>query len=280
MEDQLNNRPNASTKELASIITQANGPTSSWVSRWLGSLCTCLIPSQKKTKHSKSRFLENKLPDTQKKTLVLDLDETLVHSSFKPTPTCDIKLKITMQGTDYEVHVLVRPGVEDFLKEMSNYYEIVVFTASLGLYANPLLDTLDPEKYISARLFREHCVFKKGNYIKDLSKLGRNLSKTVIVDNSQVSFSLQPHNGIHITSWFNDKTDNQLSLLGNFLKALASVDSVPEVLKEIHKNNLEMVPLSIAEVATPTPKVAEVFPGERGGFNSPVNDPSRSFEFE
>ncbi len=68
-----------------------------------------------------------------KKTLVLDLDETLVHSGFKPFPTnSDIILKIELDNKNYDIHVLVRPGVEEFLDRMAKHYELVVFTASLS----------------------------------------------------------------------------------------------------------------------------------------------------
>ena len=72
-------------------------------------------------------------PNFNKKTLVLDLDETLVHSSFKPfSQPSDIILKIEFENKVHEIHVLVRPGVEEFLERMSRHFELVVFTASLS----------------------------------------------------------------------------------------------------------------------------------------------------
>ena len=87
-----------------------------------------------------------------------------------------------------QVYVMVRPGVHDLLRRLSTHYEIVIYTASLAKYADPLLDMLDKDGLIAARLFREHCVFHRGNYVKDLSTLGRRLCDTLIVDNSPASY--------------------------------------------------------------------------------------------
>ena len=66
------------------------------------------------------------------------------------------------------VYVAKRPGVDEFLTEMAKHYEIVIYTASLNKYADPLLDLLDPNRVIRCRLFRESCVYYEGNYVKDL----------------------------------------------------------------------------------------------------------------
>lgn len=73
---------------------------------------------------------------------------------------------------------------------MSQYYELVIYTASLQPYADPLMDILDPEGLCTARLFREHCSKLNSLYVKDLSLLGRDLSKVVILENSRNSYRL------------------------------------------------------------------------------------------
>lgn len=78
-----------------------------------------------------------------KKTLVLDLDETLVHSSFKPPEQSDIVLPVDIEGKICYVYVLVRPGTITFLEELAKYYEIAIYTASLSKYAEPLMKILD-----------------------------------------------------------------------------------------------------------------------------------------
>ena len=147
------------------------------------SFCNCFRLSDTHKLRSESVCLLNpKMPeDIQRNTLVLDLDETLVHSSFTEIP-CDISLQIEVEGIKYDVYVLKRPGVDKFLEKCSELFEVVIFTASLSNYAEPLLNLLDPEKRIHYRLSRESCSFINSNFVKDLSKLGRDLKNVIIID--------------------------------------------------------------------------------------------------
>lgn len=146
-----------------------------------------------------------------RKTLVLDLDETLVHSSFKPIPNPDLTVPIEIEGVTYNVYVLKRPFVDKFLTETAKHYEIAIFTASLGKYANPLLDQLDTGRVIEHRLFRESCVIHGGAYVKDLSKLGRKMKNVIFIDNSPLSYAFQPRNAVPTTSWFDDPDCTELN---------------------------------------------------------------------
>lgn len=128
--------------------------------------------------------------------LVIDLDETLVHSSFKPIENADFIVPVEIDGTLHKVYVLKRPHVDEFLKRMGQLYECVLFTASLAKYADPVADLLDTENIFTARLFRESCAFYRGNYVKDLSRLGRDLSRVIIVDNSPASYIFHPDNAV------------------------------------------------------------------------------------
>lgn len=166
-----------------------------------------------------------------RKTLVLDLDETLVHSSFKPVNDADFCVDIELDNSIHRVYVRKRPGVDWFLKEVAKHYELVVFTASLSKYADPVMDVLDPERFVSARLFREHCVYHTGNYVKDLTRLGRPLEQIIIVDNSPYSFMFQPDNAVPITSWFSDKEDIELLLLVYYLETMVDSPDVAAVLR-------------------------------------------------
>jgi len=169
-----------------------------------------------------------------KKCLVLDLDETLVHSSFKQIPNADFVLPVEIDDQVHQVYVLKRPGVDQFLKAMAEHYEIVVFTASLSKYADPLLDLLDTHKTVNHRLFRDACSNHKGNYVKDLSRLGRVLKHTIIIDNSPASYLFHPENAIPIDSWFDDTNDTELLDLIPFLIELTKVDDVTTVLDRYH----------------------------------------------
>lgn len=169
-----------------------------------------------------------------KKTLVLDLDETLVHSSFKPIPNADFIIPVEIDNTIHQVYVLKRPGVDQFLKTMADRFELVVFTASLAKYADPVLDLLDKERVVGARLFREACSNHKGNYVKDLSRLGRDIRHVIIIDNSPASYMFHPENAVPIDSWFDDENDTELLDLIPFLEDMTKVDNVTSVLDTNH----------------------------------------------
>ncbi len=177
----------------------------------------------------------NLLPPIKKlhagrKCLVLDLDETLVHSAFKPVPGADFVVPIEIDGQSHEVHVLKRPHVDTFLKRMGELFEIVLFTASLPKYADPVCDVLDIHKVLTHRLFRQHCVHHRGNFVKDLSRLGRDVSQTIIVDNSPASYLFHPDNAVPVVSWFDDPNDHELLDLIPFFEDLARVSDISKIL--------------------------------------------------
>ena len=127
---------------------------------------------------------------------------------------------------------------------MSLYFEIIIFTAAAKDYADFILDIIETraklfiksklkseeektkiqENYkplISHRLYRHNCHLDDGVYVKDLSLLGRDLNKTIIVDNIKDNFERQPDNGIEILTWIGEENDRELQKLGVFLKSLS-----------------------------------------------------------
>mmetsp|Transcript_18161 Transcript_18161/g.13209 ORF Transcript_18161/g.13209 Transcript_18161/m.13209 type:complete len:111 (+) Transcript_18161:301-633(+) len=109
---------------------------------------------------------------------------------------------------------------------MSFHYEIVMFTASLSKYAEPLFRKLDPKGVAEGMLFREHCTQYQGMFIKDMARLGRDLSNVIIIDNSPTSYLFQPENAFPCVSWFEDKGDRELLDMMPILEKLAYVKDV------------------------------------------------------
>jgi len=113
---------------------------------------------------------------------------------------------------------------------ISQHYEIVVFTASLAKYADPLMDLLDKAMVVQWRLFRESCCPSEGNYVKDLSWLGRDLSQTIIVDNSPHSYIFQPENALPIGTFIDDMEDRELLDMLPMLEKMQNVEDVRPLL--------------------------------------------------
>jgi len=128
---------------------------------------------------------------------------------------------------------------------MSNFYELVIFTASNAHYANSLLDQLDIDHNISYRLFREHCISMNGLYIKDLRRIGRDLKDTIILDNNPISYIVKKENGIPIKTWHFDKGDVELVKLIPLFEYLSKVDDVRNVIRRIVKEMKSILEKSV-----------------------------------
>ena len=160
------------------------------------------------------------MPEKEKETpytLVLDMDETLIHYNERN------------KGDP----LLIRPYCQEFLAEMSKHYEIVIFTAAVQEYADEILDKIDEKGFISHRLYREHTRLEDYVSVKDLSLLNRDLSKCVIIDNIASNFKVQPRNGIAISTWTGDTEDiSLLNLIPVMMKlALEEVQDVRDGLE-------------------------------------------------
>ena len=210
----------------------------------------------KKRKKKQENFLDDDIcfynikniqyKNNNKKILILDLDETLVHSSFQPLGKDknnniiepDIFLKIFFDKKYYNLYVLTRPYINQFLNDMSKLFIIFIFTASIQEYANPLLNEIDKNNIISQRFYRDSCTLTKdGKYVKNLNMLNQNLKDVILLDNNPISYSFNKNNGIPIKSWHNDKNDKELIKIGNFLNFLSSVDDVRYYIPRVVEND-------------------------------------------
>ncbi|CAM0881797.1 unnamed protein product [Alopecurus aequalis] len=173
---------------------------------------------------------------TKHVTLVLDLDETLVHSTLDHCDIADFSIQVFFNMKDHTVYVRQRPHLKMFLEKVAQMFELVIFTASQRIYAEQIIDRLDPDgKLISQRIYRESCIFSDGSYTKDLTILGVHLAKVAIIDNTPQVFQLQVDNGIPIKSWFDDPSDQELVELLPFLETLVDAEDVrPLISKTFH----------------------------------------------
>ncbi|KAI8068542.1 NLI interacting factor [Gongronella butleri] len=175
------------------------------------------------------------------KTIVLDLDETLVHSvqlgmltNREPVHAAIQRKRIEVlndrQSIMYEVYK--RPHVDFFLKMISQWYRIVIFTASMADYADPVIDWLDQGNHLVAdRFFRQSCVPKAGGYIKDISLAEPDLSKVCLIDNCPMGYDRFQENGVPIQTWLNSPTDQCLLDLLPLLDALRFTSDVRNILR-------------------------------------------------
>lgn len=167
-----------------------------------------------------------------RKTLVLDLDETLVHAALK-RGVCDVRLDIADAADAVRAvfYVRKRPYLDEFLRTTAQWYDIAIYTASQRTYADPLISTLDRHRVIQRRLFRDHCALVNGNYVKDLTRIQPNLSDVLIVDNSPAAYQMNPANALPIAAWYSDPDDEQLLGILPLLHALSFLDDVRSVLQ-------------------------------------------------
>lgn len=191
----------------------------------------------------------SRLPENDNKlTVVLDLDETLVCAYSSNVVPSDLQMKAQQGGLNWftlqwtasnwgssssprvsNVTVYERPGLAEFLEQTSKFAEIVLFTAGLEAYARPLIDHIDPHGRIAYRLYRPSTVSTSlREHVKDLSSLGRDLRRVVIIDNNPFSFLLQPLNGVPCVPFTGHHTQDH-QLLKVLLPLLEQLSQQPDV---------------------------------------------------
>jgi len=174
-----------------------------------------------------------KLVSENKKLLVFDLDETLIHCEPKNYTLCEHIIEISDPSNQkHKIGINIRPYSNKILSELKKHFVLVVYTASHQLYADPIIDLIDKgNRFFSMRLYRNNCFKTKLDdetiYVKDLRVFnGIELKNIIIIDNSVLSFSFQLDNGIPILPFYDNKQDNEFLVLMNYLVYLNSFDDV------------------------------------------------------
>ena len=170
---------------------------------------------------------------TKKKLLLIDLDETLVHSEFRnkdnykaldlftKNSKCHSKtFSYSDENYIYYIDVFFRPHLKNFLKEVSKYFDLAIFTAAMKCYADIIIDYIDPKnEFFQFRLYRDACIpLQQRLYIKDLRIIkDYDPMNVILMDNSLYSFMNQPSNGMLVNSFYTNHKDTQLISAKNFL---------------------------------------------------------------
>ncbi len=152
------------------------------------------LPPLESMKHFRASLLPPKTRSTPNLTLLLDLDQTLVHCELAPIENPSFEFSLMCNEVEYHVYGRIRPFCREFLEWVSERFEVVVFTASRREYAEKVVKILDPEKkMIRHALFRDSClaVGDEDLLIKELGVLGREPGRVMLVDNSPSVFSYQ-----------------------------------------------------------------------------------------
>ena len=221
------------------------------------------IKNNKKIENRNSTIFRNQKDilnhniSSKQKTLVLDLDETLIYTSFEPSSDTDICIEIDLNVNEQlinqmknnrlnslkknckvltKVYLSKRPYLDKFISQLSSYYEICIYSASSEKYASSILDVIDPNNIISKKFFRDDCIYLDNSetfsYIKDLEKINKNYKDVIMVDDNASSFILQNENGIPIKSWRGDQKDIELLKLIPILKNLSGFYDVRTEIKQ------------------------------------------------
>ena len=212
--------------------------------------------SAKKEKLSLNQILFNE--KLTKKTLILDLDETLVYvsdvkienSPLKQIPfeyyvldenENNINQMVNVENQTIEQangYLIVRPGYNKFITEIKKYFdEIFIFTSSQYSYAEEIIKLIDKNKIISKIYSRKDCSFYNDIFYKDLNKIKKDLSRTIIVDNFPEAYLLQHFNGLPIPPFMGDPNDNELLKLIPILEQLSKVKDVRNYIRQIISND-------------------------------------------
>lgn len=167
-------------------------------------------------------------PDEGRITLILDLEETLVHVTQLEefSHGADFSFSLQVRETCEKFYVKTRPGVDAFLRTVAEWYEVVVFSGAGYAYVEEIMNRLDPNGFVAHRLYKEHCTRFSSYIVKDLSLLGRDLRRVIIIDNCESCYAFQPENAIRIPTWISREDDRELEKMLPILERSRSLQDV------------------------------------------------------
>ena len=183
-------------------------------------------------------------------TLILDLDETLIHLRQKKQVVNiknDVNININ-NISDYNYNsdkeknkylLQFRVGLFSFLTLLKPFYEIISFTSATKEYADVIINEIEKKRnFFDFKFYREHCTIYKDTFVKDISKIGRDIQKIIIVDNNENNFVLNKENGIKISPYYGDDEDNNKN---NIRKNDNALLELKKILINIYKDNYDDV---------------------------------------
>ena len=188
-------------------------------------------------------------PTKKRYSLILDLDETLIHLRQKKEVVNvknDINININnMSDYNYNIDkeknkylLQFRVGLFSFLTLLKPFYEIISFTSASKEYADVIINEIEKKrKFFDFKFYREHCVIYKDTFVKDVSRIGRDIQKIIIIDNNENNFVLNKENGIKISPYYGDDEDNG-RLSSNKRKDNALLE-LKKILIMIYKDNYD-----------------------------------------
>lgn len=176
----------------------------------------------------------DKFVPKRKEPWLLEL-ETMKYPENIPTLVMDLDKVILLLEHDSRQgwHVIKRPFADQFFKEISHYYEVVLFSDDVFPVALDIATKWNLP--VTGVLHRDFCKKKRSHYVKDLSKLGRKLDRVLMIDHDPAAFQMQPENGILIKPFDGDTTDSELADLLDFLKAAATTTATSDIRQFVQK---------------------------------------------
>ena len=184
--------------------------------------------------------INHQMPEDTRKILVLDLDETLIHTSSFP-PHKDVK-SLTFEFQDKKEYVFLRPDVEEFLNKATEMFQVFIFTAGTKGYADPILDELCPQIDQLHRFYRDSCKFSSKKVKKDLRKFGKSLAQVIMIDDNRHMKETYPGNTIYIDRWNGTPADD--TLMTSIMPILVECSKVDDVRPIIKRYKRKLLPSS------------------------------------